>query len=186
MDNTLLTNHFLIALPTLKDPNFEKTVILLCENEKQGSVGLIVNRPMQFPLQMVFDQLKIVSEPGIIAKRPLLYGGPIQPERGFVVHKQPGMWKSSLFLTEGATVTTSNDIIRALALNEGPEDSLVALGYVGWGEAQLEQELKDNAWLVCPFKTELLYEVPYAQRWGYAGMMLGVRMNDIVSDLGHA
>lgn len=186
MENTILTHQFLIALPTLKDPNFDKSVILLCEHDPRGSVGLVINRPMQFPLQMVFDQLHIVPEPTLSTRQPLLYGGPIQPERGFVIHRPTGEWKSSLILAEGATVTTSNDIIRAIAANAGPADSVVALGYVGWGESQLDQELKDNAWLVCPFKAELLYEVPFAQRWGYAGMLLGVKMYDIVAEGGHA
>lgn len=186
MKKTSLANQFLIALPSLKDPNFEKSVILICEHDTHGSVGIIINRPMQYPLQIVFDQLKIVSEGDIIAKRPLLYGGPVQPERGFVIHRPEGVWKSSLVLTEEATVTTSNDIIRALATNTGPVDSLVALGYVGWDEDQLDQELKNNTWLVCPFKAELLYEVPYGQRWGYAGMLMGVRMHDIISNAGHA
>ena len=117
---------------------------------------------------------------------PLLFGGPIQPERGFVIHRPSGEWQSSLLLREGVTVTTSNDIIRAIAVNKGPQDVLVALGYTGWTEEQFEKELKDNLWLVCPFRAELLYEVPFAQRWEYAGKILGVKMNELSLFTGNA
>lgn len=117
-----LANHLLIAMPSLKDPNFERSVVYLCEHNEQGSVGLIINRPLQFPLSIVFEQLEI--EPIRVEKNglPLLFGGPVQPERGFVIHKQMGGWRSSLFLQDEVTVTTSNDIIRAIAYDEGPKD----------------------------------------------------------------
>jgi putative transcriptional regulator len=183
-----LANHILIAMPALKDPNFERTVIYLCEHHEQGSVGLIINRPLQSPMSMsiVFEQLKI--EPIRIEQNrlPVMFGGPVQPERGFVIHKQIGGWRSSLFLQDEVTVTTSNDIIRAIANDQGPKDVLVTLGYAGWVEGQLEKEVMDNLWLVCPFKAEILYDVPFAERWEYAGLTLGVKMNQISSDIGHA
>ena len=117
---------------------------------------------------------------------PLLFGGPLQPERGFVIHRPFGGWKSSLVLQEGVTVTTSNDIIRAIARDVGPKDVLVTLGYVSWEEQQLDEEVIQDHWLVCPFKSELLYEVPFEKRWEYAGSLLGVRMNNIALGSGHA
>ncbi len=181
-----LANHLLIAMPSLHDPNFEKSVVYVCEHQTQGTVGLIINRPMQYPLSIVFEQLQI--EPIRVEQNtlPLLFGGPIQPERGFVIHKQIGGWRSSLFLQDDVTVTTSNDIIRAIAQDLGPKDVLVTLGYSSWAEKQLEQEVMDNAWLVCPYKSELLYEVPFNQRWEYAGSILGIKMNQLISDAGHA
>jgi putative transcriptional regulator len=181
-----LANHLLIAMPSLNDPNFEHTVIYLCEHHEQGSVGLIINRPMQFPLSIVFEQLQI--EPIRVEQNrlPLMFGGPVQPERGFVIHKQMGGWRSSLFLQDEVTVTTSNDIIRAIADDKGPKDVLVTLGYAGWTENQLEREVMDNVWLVCPYKSEILYEVPFEERWEYAGLTLGVKMNEISTDTGHA
>lgn len=181
-----LANHLLIAMPSMKDPNFQRAVIYLCEHHEQGSVGLIINRPMQFPLSLVFEQLKI--EPIRVEQNllPLMFGGPVQPERGFVIHKQAGGWRSSLFLQDDVTVTTSNDIIRAIAIDEGPKDVLVALGYTGWAEEQLEKEVMDNVWLVCPYKSEILYEVPFEKRWEYAGLTLGVKMDQMSSDVGHA
>ncbi|TAL63996.1 MAG: YqgE/AlgH family protein [Legionella sp.] len=181
-----LANHLLVAMPSLNDPNFERTVIYVCEHHVQGSVGLIINRPMQFPLSIVFEQLKI--EPIKVEQNslPLLFGGPIQPERGFVIHKQMGEWRSSLHLQDGVTVTTSNDIIRAIAQDAGPKDVLVTLGYAGWVEDQLEKEVMDNFWLVCPYDPAILYEVPFADRWEYAGLTLGVKMNQLSSNFGHA
>lgn len=183
---TSLANHLLIAMPSLHDPSFEHSVVYVCEHHTQGSVGLIINRPMQYPLSIVFEQLEI--EPICVEQNrlPLLFGGPVQPERGFVIHKQVGGWRSSLFLQDEVTVTTSNDIIRAIAQDTGPKDVLVTLGYSSWAGKQLEQEVMDNMWLVCPYKSELLYEVPFEQRWDYAGSLLGIKMNQLVSSAGHA
>lgn len=184
--NASLANNLLIAMPSLNDPNFAKSVIYVCEHNEQGTVGLIINRPMNFPLGLVFDQLQIEPKRVESNHLPLLFGGPIQPERGFVIHRPFGGWRSSLALREGVTITTSNDIIRAIATDTGPKDVLVTLGYVGWGDHQLDQEVIDNKWLVCPYKAELLYEVPFAERWEYAGLIIGVKMNQLTSDAGHA
>ncbi|MDR3441664.1 MAG: YqgE/AlgH family protein [Legionella sp.] len=181
-----LANHLLIAMPSLNDPNFEKTVIYVCEHREEGAVGLIINRPMQFSLSIVFEQLEI--EPIRVEQNsmPLMFGGPVQPERGFVVHKDLGEWRSSLFLQEEVTVTTSNDIIRAIAVDKGPKDVLVALGYTGWVEHQLEKEIMDNMWLVCPYNSEIIYDVPFKERWEYAGLTLGIKMNQLSASAGHA
>ncbi|HRD70490.1 MAG TPA: YqgE/AlgH family protein [Legionella sp.] len=181
-----LANHLLIAMPSLNDPNFERTVIYICEHHDQGSVGLIINRPMQFPMSIVFEQLKIEPLRKEHNAMPLLFGGPIQPERGFVIHKQTGGWRSSLFLQDEVTVTTSNDIIRAIAVDSGPKDVLVTLGYSGWTDHQLEQEVMDNVWLVCPYKSEIMYDVPFEDRWEYAGTTLGIKMSQLTSSAGHA
>jgi putative transcriptional regulator len=182
-----LANHLLIATPALNDPNFVHSVIYICEHHVQGTVGLIINRPMQFHLDIVFEQLHIKSLLDEKNQMPLLFGGPLQPERGFVIHRPFGNWRSSLALLDNdVTITTSNDIIRAIAEDKGPNDVLVALGYVGWTEHQLEQEIIDDAWLVCPFSPEILYDVPFQERWRYAGLMLGINMDQLVSGGGHA
>lgn len=183
---TSLANHMLIAMPSLDDPNFKRAVIYVCEHQDEGSVGLIINQPMSFPLGFVFEQLQIEPIRVEMNRLPLLYGGPVQPERGFVIHRPLGGWRSSLSLTDEVTVTTSNDIIRAIATDTGPKDVLVTLGYSGWGEHQLEKEVMDNIWLVCPYKQELLYEVPFEDRWTYAASLIGVRMDQLSSDAGHA
>jgi putative transcriptional regulator len=183
---TSLANHLLIAMPLLTESNFERSVIYVCEHHPQGTVGLIINRPTEYQLSMVFDQLHILPMQSNQSQRPLLFGGPIQPERGFVIHRPSGGWRSSLSLQHDVTVTTSNDIIRAIAAGKGPNDVLITLGYAGWTENQLEQEVQDNFWLVCPYKPEILYDVPFTQRWEYAGSMIGVKMLQLTSVVGHA
>lgn len=182
-----LANHLLIAMPSLSNTYLAHTVIYVCEHHLQGTVGLIINQPTKYPVSLIFDQLNIPFMQDEQNQMPLMFGGPIQPERGFVIHRPVGHWRSSLVLTkDNVTITTSNDIIRALANNTGPKDVLVVLGYVAWVEHQLEQEIIDNAWLVCPFKSELLYDVPYEQRWREAGLTLGVHMDQLIADGGHA
>lgn len=179
-----LANHLLIAMPSLIDPNFHRAVVYVCEHKADGAVGLIINRPLQFSLNLVFQQMHIESVNNNI--QPLLFGGPLQPERGFVIHRPIGGWRSSLTLHDDVTVTTSNDIMQAIALNKGPKDILVTIGYSGWGESQLEEEVKNNSWLVCPYIPELLYEVPFNERWKYAGASIGVNMHQLSSVVGHA
>lgn len=181
-----LVNHLLVAMPSVQDIHFARTVIYVCEQKDEGTIGLIINRPMQHSLSMVFEQLSIAPIQVETNKLPLMYGGPIQPERGFVMHKELGGWRSSIVLQQGVTVTTSNDIIRAIAEDKGPKDMLVTLGYTGWSENQLEKELIANDWLVCPFKQEILFDVPFADRWNYAGTILGIKMNQLSTSSGHA
>lgn len=186
-DHTIsLANHILVAMPSLLDPNFDHAVIYVCENHPLGTVGLIINRPMQFPLGIVFEQMQIAPVNEHQSTLPLLYGGPVQPERGFVIHRPFGGWRSSLALRDDVTVTTSNDIIHAIAEDNGPKDALVILGYSGWAEKQLEEEVMKNFWLVCPYKPEILYDVPFHERRKYAGSILGVNMDLLSSDVGHA
>lgn len=183
-----LANHFLVAMPSLQTSEFSHAVIYICEHHVQGTVGLIINRPLKQSLGIVFEQLHIEPKHNETKNRPLLFGGPVQPERGFVIHRPFGHWHSSLaLLPNDVTITTSNDIIRAIASDEGPPDALVALGYVAWLENQLEDEIaKQDAWLVCPFNRSLLYEVPFEKRWEMAGLSIGVHMNDLTLGSGHA
>ena len=181
-----LANHLLIAMPSLNDSTFKKSVIYICEHHVQGTVGLIINQPMQFPLGLVFDQLQIQPSKKEQNYLPLLFGGPIQPERGFVIHRPFGEWRSSLSLKDDVTVTTSNDIIRAIAADHGPKDVLVTLGYVGWESNQLEREMVENLWLVCPSTPELLYDVPFEKRWEYAALSIGVKLDQLITGGGHA
>lgn len=186
MSTASLANHFLVAMPNLHDPSFRHAVVYVCEHQPDGAVGLIVNHPMEYPMKMVFDQLKIPSEESVMRESPVMFGGPVQPERGFVIHRPQGNWRSSLLLQQDVTVTTSNDIIRAIAGKDGPKDVLVALGFAGWSEKQLDEEILANSWLVCPYNSELMYEVPYDKRWEYAGSILGIRINELGSQIGHA
>jgi putative transcriptional regulator len=184
--DTSLANHLLIAMPSLLHTVFEKSVIFICEHHVRGTVGLMINRPIQYPLSLVFEQLQITPLGQTQKELPLLYGGPLQPERGFVLHRPHGGWRSSLTLIEDVTVTTSNDIVRAMAENGGPEDALMVLGYTGWKKHQLELEVMKNLWLVCPFKKEILYEVPFQERWKEAACSIGVDIDRMSRDIGHA
>ena len=186
-DSMLLENHFLIAMPNLNDIVFFQSVVYICEHGAAGSVGLIINRPLRYPLEMVFNQLNIKINSQERVNDPLLYGGPLQPEKGFVIHRPMGNWKSSLSMgTSEISITTSNDILVSIANNTGPKEAVVALGYAAWESQQLEQEIMDNAWLVCPFQSDILYNVPFNQRWEAAGLSLGVNMGTLISREGHA
>lgn len=182
-----LRGHLLVAMPSIhaKDELFERSVIYVCEHQPEGAVGLIINRPLEYPLSFMFDQLHIESASAEQRDKPLLFGGPIQPERGFVIHRPFGSWRSSLLLNNDVTITTSNDIIRAIARNDGPKDALVALGFVAWGEGQLDHEIEDQ-WLVCPYDPALLYDTPFEKRWEQTALGIGVDINQLITGSGHA
>lgn len=181
-----MVNNILIATPALTETPFKQAVVYVCEHHDSGTIGLMINRPMQYQLGIVFDQLHITPVREELSKKPLLFGGPLQPERGFVIHKQMGKWQSSLTLRDDVTITTSNDIIHALATNNEPKDSIITLGYMGWADNQLEEEIMNNVWLIVPYSQELMYEVPFDQRWEYAGLSIGVHMNQMIAGEGHA
>ena len=168
-----LSNHLLIAMPSLNNVVFSQSVIYICEQHPEETVGLIINKPINYPIGMIFEQLGINVAENSDNMKPLIFGGPTQPQRGFVLHRPEGKW-------------SSNDIIRAIAHSNGPHDALLALGYVSWDEHQLENEIMDNIWLVSPFKPELLYDVPFHERWKAAGLLLGVNMDQVIPGSGHA
>lgn len=185
----ILKNHILIATPAMKEktPELSETVIYICDHHQQGTVGLILNQPLPFEMKLVFEQLKIKDVSSEAIHLPVWFGGPLQPERGFVLHRPSGQWKTSLKLSKDVTITTSNDIIRAIAKTSSPSDSFLALGYVGWDPIQLEQEiLNDSMWLIGPFIPELLYDIPYEERWLYAGKSIGVDMTRLSFGQGYA
>jgi putative transcriptional regulator len=172
-----LSGSFLVSMQRMgSDANiFTQSVVFVCEHHELGSVGVIVNRPTSFNLSYIFEQLGIESQNSGAKQMPLLFGGPVQPERGFVLHSPDGKWRSSLVINpKSVTLTTSNDIINSLAENSGPAQLIITLGYSAWQPKQLEDEIMKDLWLVCPFKKELLFEVPYTERWDYAGKLLGI------------
>ncbi|MEE9451498.1 MAG: YqgE/AlgH family protein [Gammaproteobacteria bacterium] len=182
-----LRNHLLIAMPAMRDPNFHHTVTYICEHNENGAIGIIINRPMTLQLQYIFDQMNISSSSNQTSgEAPVLFGGPIQHDRGFIIHRPAGHWNASLAVTEDIAITTSQDILQAIAKNEGPDDILVALGYAGWGAQQLEQEMLNNTWLSCPANMELLFETPFTQRWQGSGTLMGIDLNTLSGDAGHA
>jgi len=186
MEDINLTNHLLIAMPNLQDPNFEHTVTYICEHNENGAMGIVVNRPIDINLGEVFEQMEIpVSAPELAQARVFL-GGPVEEQRGFVLHTHPADWDSSLKVSEQLSVTTSRDILEAMARGEGPSHALIALGYAGWGSGQLEQEILDNAWLSVPAEQAILFDLPPEKRWEAAAKLLGVDLNILSNESGHA
>lgn len=181
-----LTNQFLIAMPTLADANFSQTVTLICEHNAQGALGLVVNRPMRMRFADVFEQLELKSDNRGLQETAILQGGPVQPDRGFVIHRAGTGWDSTLVVSEQIHVTTSRDILSALAAGYGPDPVCMALGYAGWEAGQLEAEVSQNAWLTVPADDRILFNTPYEQRWQAAAQLLGVNLSALSPQAGHA
>ena len=186
MGATFLTNQFLIAMPGMDDPNFAQTVTMVCEHSPRGALGIVINRPLSMNLGEVFDQLGLDASHSKVARQTVLHGGPVQTDRGFVLHSPGPQWESTLPVSERVHLTTSRDILDALAEGRGPENAIVALGYAGWDAGQLEEEMARNAWLTVPVDERLLFEVPLEDRWQAAGRLLGVNLLTLSSDAGHA
>jgi putative transcriptional regulator len=181
-----LRDHFLIAMPALADPNFHHTVIYLCEHNEEGAMGIIINRYMPITLAEVLEQMTIEPSSNIDATVAVHDGGPVQPEHGFVIHSPVGAWEASLHISDDIALTTSRDILAAIGHNEGPKAYLIALGYAGWAPGQLEEELVQNAWLSGPADPRILFDLPLEERWGAAAAQLGVDLNLLSSEIGHA
>ncbi|MDX1454339.1 MAG: YqgE/AlgH family protein [Gammaproteobacteria bacterium] len=181
-----LTNHFLIAMPSMDDPNFSQSVTYICEHGAEGAMGIVINRPMEISLGDVLEQLDI-NHTGLPAEQqPVYAGGPVLEERGFILHRPRGEWESSLQVTPEISVTTSKDILAALGEGRGPADVIFALGYAGWSAGQLEQEMQDNAWLSAPASTDILFKTPPARRWLEAAKLIGIDPRLLSSNSGHA
>lgn len=180
-----LANHFLIAMPALSDPCFSKTVTYMCQHGPEGALGIIVNRPSELKLGDVMQQMNIPTQLPDLAEMPIYYGGPVQPERGFVLHEPKGTWDSTLNLSDRIALTTSRDILEAIGCGEGPSKVLVALGYAGWGSGQLEKEIIENAWLNAPAETSIIFEHPSAKRWKAAAELMGIDIALLTVQAGH-
>lgn len=181
-----LTSQLLIALPALDDPNFARSVALICQHDTQGAMGIVVNRASDFTLGEVMEQMRLAPRDERLRGRTVLYGGPVHPERGFVLHDGAREWESSLAIGKDLYLTTSRDVLEAMAEGEGPQRAIVALGCAGWGAGQLEYELGENSWLTAPADNELLFALPLEQRWQAAGGRIGVDMSRLTDYSGHA
>lgn len=185
---TSLRNHFLIAMPNMVDPHFNHSVIYVCEHSSNGAMGFAINLPLlNIHLGDVLQNMNILTQNQQLSSTPVLAGGPLQQERGFVLHRPSrDQWESSLALTTSLSITTSKDILMAIANHKGPKDMLIALGYAGWEGGQLEKEIIQNAWLCGPADPQILFDVAPENRWRAAGALLGVDMDAISLDIGHA
>lgn len=183
---TPLTNQLLVALPSLADPNFARAVALICQHDADGAMGVVVNRASEYTLGDVFEQMGIEAGSDALREQVVLAGGPVHPERGFVIHDGGRAWDSSMAIAGDLYVTTSRDVLEAMAAGEGPERASVALGCAGWGAGQLEYELTENSWLTVPADAELLFATPLDTRWQAAAGRIGVDMARMTDYAGHA
>ncbi|WP_346797005.1 YqgE/AlgH family protein [Halomonas sp. Bachu 37] len=182
-----LKDHFLLAMPHLEDPNFSASLAYLCDHDDNGSMGVIVNRPMEITLEALFDQLELGGERSPHRDTPVYYGGPMHKDRGFILHRgSSDAWDSSIQVTPEIALTTSMDMLQALAEGRGPEHFLVCLGCAGWEAGHLEEELKENTWLTVQGRADVLFDVPPAERLTGAAAILGVDLNLMTRDAGHA
>jgi putative transcriptional regulator len=182
---TSLKNHFLIAMPSLHDPNFFRSVTLLCEHNEEGAMGIVINHPTEVTTSELLKHLEIQVGSDFI-ERPVLAGGPVQTDRGFVIHRGRGQWQSSLAVSDDIAITTSLDILKALPNDQQLKDALIALGYAGWGPGQLEAEIAENAWLSVPASADILFETKVSERWHKAARLLGIDISQLTSFAGHA
>lgn len=183
---TPLANQLLIALPALADPQFARSVALVCQHDDDGAMGVVVNRASEYTLGEVLQQMGLDCDDEALLAQVVLAGGPVHPERGFVLHDGDRMWDSTLAVTDSLYLTTSRDILEAIVRGEGPANAVVALGCAGWGAGQLEQELIENTWLTVPADAELLFATPLDQLWHAAAGRIGIDMANMADYAGHA
>lgn len=180
-----LANQLLIALPALDDPHFARSVALICQHDGDGAMGVVVNRASEYTLGEVLQQMNLETTDEALRNRVVLYGGPVHPERGFVLHDGGEAWESTMQIGAGLYLTTSRDILEAMARGEGPANAVVTLGCAGWGAGQLESELSENSWLTVPADAELVFQLPLEQRWQGAASRIGVDLFRLTDYSGH-
>jgi putative transcriptional regulator len=180
-----LCDHFLIAMPTLQEGSFTQSVTYICEHSERGAMGIVINNPTPMKLQDIFAQMNL-RDAARQGSKTIMAGGPVQSERGFVLHSSDTAWHSTTKVSDAISITASHDIIAALAEGQGPSHCLIALGYAGWGEGQLEAEIAANTWLTVPADKNIIFNTPIEQRWTVAGLALGINVNLISSTAGHA
>lgn len=181
-----LNNQFLIAMPNMADSGFLHTVSYLCQHNEEGALAIVINRTAGMTLGHILDQMGIACLSKQVNDSPVFAGGPVQQDRGFIIHsKDTTEWDSSLSISEATSLTSSRDILESIAEGKGPEKYLVALGYAGWGANQLENEMLNNAWLNSPYQEDILYSTPVEQRWTAAANLMGVNINQLTIPAGH-
>jgi putative transcriptional regulator len=191
-DVSHLANQLLIAMPGMLDDQFAGTVVYVCEHNPQGAMGLVVNRPTNLDLKDLFERIELKLETPPLEKQPVYLGGPVQTERGFVLHPQADdiRYSSSLTVPGGLAMTTSKDVLEAVSTGQGPEQFLMTLGYAGWSAGQLEDEISRNGWLNVSTNLEdikkIIFETPYEQRYEKVMNIIGIDPSHLSGDVGHA
>lgn len=184
--NVNLTNHFLIAMPAMVDPNFSRTLTFICEHSDQGALGVIVNRPLDMSLDTLFERVDLKLESERFQDMPVYFGGPVQTDRGFVLHRPVGKWQATLPVQDELGLTSSRDILQSVGSLGEPEEFIVSLGYAGWAAGQLEHELAQNAWLTVPADAQIIFGLPPEERLPAAMQLLGFDLANLSDVAGHA
>ena len=186
--NNYLENQFLIAMPQLSGSYFENSVTYLWKHSEDGALGIVINKPLSASVTDIFDELNIVCDidKSLIAHKQLLEGGPVEKDKGFIIHDSDSYWDSSIAVVPGITVCTSKTILEDIANGTGPKNYLIALGCAGWGAGQLEDEINANAWLTVPAKSELIFSNNYSSKIKDATALLGVDLLQISPEIGHS
>ena len=191
-DSINFTHHFLIAMPGLQDAAFAKSVIYMCEHSERGALGLVINKPSDINLKKLFEKVELPLHREDLTLAPVFQGGPVQTERGFVLHESivvPGhesVYASTMTIPGGLEMTTSKDVLEALSTGYGPRKVFISLGYSSWGQGQLESEISDNSWLTVAADPALIFDTPVDQRYAKALMLLGLESWMLSPDAGHA
>jgi len=185
-EHTSLVDHFLIAMPQLQDSYFANSVVYLWQHSAEGALGLVVNLPVKIQLCDILDQLGIEDLRSRDANQIVISGGPVETEKGFILHDDELRWPSSLRITDGITLTTSRDILAAIGRNTGPANYLMTLGCAGWSAGQLEKELVQNSWFTCPASKDILFSTDFANKANMAAATLGFSMAQLTTDVGYS
>jgi putative transcriptional regulator len=184
-----LANHFLIAMPSMQDPVFGGTVVYVCEHNENGVLGVVINKPTDMTMEVLFERIDLKPESGLDANmvdEPIMFGGPVQDDRGFVLHTPGTRYSSSLTVTKDIAFTTSIDVLEAVAAGDGPPRMLVSIGYSGWSPGQLEDEIGRNGWLTVGADADILFDLPIEERYVAAMRLLGIDPLMLTSEAGHA
>jgi putative transcriptional regulator len=186
VQNVNLTHHFLIAMPAMEDPNFSRTLVYVAEHNDEGALGVVINRPIDLTIEGLFERVDIPIDASELAEQPVYFGGPVQTDRGFVLHRPVGEWQSSLRVNEEIALTSSKDILQSMGVSGEPGEVLITLGYSGWNAGQLEEELAQNAWLTVPAESQIIFSVPPEERLTAAMQLLGIDFTNLSDVAGHA
>ena len=186
MENVNLTGHFLIAMPAMADSLFAKSVTYICEHNETGAMGVVINHPIDMKLDELFKQINLDISDSALAQQSLQFGGPMQTERGFVLHQPAGHWDHTIAVIGDTAITTSKDILEAVANGNGPEKIFIALGFAGWSPGQLEVELSQNTWLSVEADASVIFDMPNADKLKAAMGLLGLDFANLSEVAGHA
>ncbi len=191
LENVNLTGHFLIAMPGMTDPFFSKSVTFICTHNQDGAMGVVINRPTDVTYETLFEKIKVDLADATLGQNQVLYGGPVQPERGFVLHEHSGVWDSTMAIADNTALTTSKDILESVAIGAGPKKMLLALGYAGWTAGQLEQEIAANSWLSVQAKDgqtlhKILFDAKAEDKLNASLALLGINPAMLSDVAGHA